>query len=57
MLISSPADIASYLSRIPRGETRTIDRLRNELARGRDPDHPWEVDWLYRGIEPNGRLD
>ena len=33
MLISSPADIANYLSRIPRGETRTIDRLRNELAR------------------------
>ena len=31
--------------------------LRNELARGRDPDNPWEVDWLYRGIEPNGRLD
>ena len=31
--------------------------LRNELARGRDPDNPWEVDWLYKGIEPNGRLD
>ena len=31
--------------------------LRNELARGRDTEHPWEVDWLYRGIEPNGRLD
>jgi salicylate hydroxylase len=30
--------------------------LRNELARGRDPDHPWEVDWLYRGIEPDGNL-
>jgi salicylate hydroxylase len=30
--------------------------LRNELARGRDPDNPWEVDWLYRGIEPDGRL-
>lgn len=25
--------------------------LRNELARGRDPENPWEVDWLYRGIE------
>jgi salicylate hydroxylase len=24
--------------------------LRNELARARDPDHPWEVDWLYKGI-------
>ncbi|MFY9316562.1 MAG: FAD-dependent monooxygenase [Burkholderiales bacterium] len=30
--------------------------LRNELARGRDPDDPWEADWLYRGIEPDGRL-
>jgi 2-polyprenyl-6-methoxyphenol hydroxylase-like FAD-dependent oxidoreductase len=25
--------------------------LRNDLARRRDPDNPWEVDWLYRGIE------
>jgi len=31
--------------------------LRNELARRRDPDDPWEVDWLYRGIEVDGRLD
>jgi len=30
--------------------------LRNELARGRDPDNPWEVDWLYKGIDINGRL-
>jgi salicylate hydroxylase len=30
--------------------------LRNELARGRDVDNPWEVDWLYKGIEINGRL-
>jgi 3-hydroxybenzoate 6-monooxygenase len=30
--------------------------LRNALARGRDVDHPWEVDWLYRGIEVDGRL-
>ena len=30
--------------------------LRNELARRRDPDNPWEVDWLYRGIEVNGSL-
>lgn len=30
--------------------------LRNELARGRDPENPWEVDWLYRGIEPDGTL-
>ena len=30
--------------------------LRNELARGRDPENPWEVDWLYKGIEVNGRL-
>ncbi len=33
MLISSPGDIAAYLAKIPRGETRTIQRLRNELAR------------------------
>jgi hypothetical protein len=33
LLISSPGEIANYLARIPRGETRTIDRLRNELAR------------------------
>ena len=33
MLISSPGEIANYLSRIPSGETRTMDRLRNELAR------------------------
>jgi salicylate hydroxylase len=25
--------------------------LRNELARQRDPNFPWEVDWLYRGID------
>jgi 2-polyprenyl-6-methoxyphenol hydroxylase-like FAD-dependent oxidoreductase len=25
--------------------------LRNELARRRDPENPWEADWLYRGIE------
>jgi salicylate hydroxylase len=31
-------------------------QLRNQLAQGRDPDNPWEVDWLYRGIEPDGRL-
>jgi salicylate hydroxylase len=30
--------------------------LRNELARRRDPDHPWEVDWLYRGIEVDEAL-
>jgi hypothetical protein len=33
MLISSPGDIANYIARVPRGETRTIERLRNELAR------------------------
>jgi hypothetical protein len=33
MLTSSPGEIANYLSRIPPGETRTLDRLRNELAR------------------------
>ena len=31
--------------------------LRNELALQRDPENPWEADWLYRGIEPDGRLD
>jgi len=30
--------------------------LRNELARGRDSEHPWEVDWLYKGIEVNAEL-
>ena len=24
--------------------------LRNELGRRRDPENPWEADWLYRGI-------
>lgn len=33
MLISSPGEIANYVARIPQGETRTMDRLRNELAR------------------------
>jgi hypothetical protein len=32
MLISSPAEIAEYVARIPRGETRTIPRLRSDLA-------------------------
>ncbi|HET9403113.1 MAG TPA: FAD-dependent oxidoreductase [Burkholderiales bacterium] len=30
--------------------------LRNELARGRDPENTWEIDWLYRGIEVDGTL-
>ena len=30
--------------------------LRNELARRRDPENPWEADWLYRGIEVDGQL-
>ncbi|MCZ8315143.1 hypothetical protein [Phreatobacter sp.] len=33
MLISSPAQIASYLASIPQGETRTIARMRSDLAR------------------------
>lgn len=33
MLISSPAQIAAYLSAIPRGETRTLARMRSDLAR------------------------
>ena len=30
--------------------------LRNELARQRNPEDCWEADWLYRGIEVDGRL-
>lgn len=33
LLIATPAIIADYLRRVPRGETRGIVRLRNELAR------------------------
>ncbi|MEY4696971.1 MAG: hypothetical protein RIT14_1399 [Pseudomonadota bacterium] len=33
MLISSPWEIADYVVCIPRGETRSMDRLRNDLAR------------------------
>jgi hypothetical protein len=33
MLISSPAELADYIARIPKGETRTIARLRTDLAR------------------------
>lgn len=33
MLISSPAQIASYLTSIPRGEMRTVARMRSDLAR------------------------
>lgn len=33
MLISSPGEIANYVARIPQGETWTMDRLRNEMAR------------------------
>jgi hypothetical protein len=33
MLISSPGDIAAYVAKIPQGETRTMDRLPNELSR------------------------
>lgn len=33
MLISSPGEIAAYVSRIPQGETATIARLRTDLAR------------------------
>jgi len=30
--------------------------LRNELALGRDPENPWEAEWLYKGIEVNANL-
>jgi len=33
MFISSPAVVADYVAAIPPGETRSIERLRNELAR------------------------
>jgi hypothetical protein len=33
MLISSPGEIAAYLAAIPRGETRTVARMRSDLAR------------------------
>ncbi len=33
MLISSPEEIARYAAAIPRGETRTIARMRSDLAR------------------------
>ena len=33
MFIGSPGVIANYISRIPQGETRSIERMRNELAR------------------------
>lgn len=32
MLISSPAEIATYLQAIPRGQTRTVARMRSDLA-------------------------
>jgi hypothetical protein len=38
MLISSPSEIASYVSRIPHGETATIARLRTDLARRANAD-------------------
>jgi len=33
MFIGSPGVIANYIARIPSGETRSIERMRNELAR------------------------
>jgi hypothetical protein len=33
LFIATPGILANYISRIPKGETRTIERLRNELAR------------------------
>lgn len=33
MYIGSPGVIANYMARIPPGETRTVERMRNELAR------------------------
>lgn len=36
MYIGSPGVFANYIARIPQGETRTISRMRNELARRND---------------------
>lgn len=36
LYIATPGVIANYVSRIPPGETRTIVRMRNELARRND---------------------
>jgi hypothetical protein len=36
MYIGSPGVLANYIARIPPGETRTIERMRNELARRND---------------------
>lgn len=36
MLISSPGEIAAYLATIPRGQTRTVVRMRSDLARRAD---------------------
>lgn len=33
LYIATPGIVANYIARIPHGETRTIERLRNELAR------------------------
>lgn len=33
MYIGSPGSIANYIARIPTGETRSIEAMRNELAR------------------------
>ncbi|WP_019955684.1 hypothetical protein [Yoonia vestfoldensis] len=36
MYIGSPGVFANYIARIPAGQTRTISRMRNELARRND---------------------
>ena len=38
MLIATPPIIANYIEKIPRGESRTISRMRNELARNHKAD-------------------
>jgi hypothetical protein len=38
MLISSPEDIAGYITKIPHGQTRTIARLRADLSRAAKAD-------------------
>ena len=38
MFVGTPQIVADYMRKIPEGETRTIQRLRNELARRRKCD-------------------
>lgn len=43
MLISSPEEVAQYISRIPRGETVTLKKMRFELAKEKGADNTCPV--------------